>query len=98
VGRYGPVASHLVSFWCCAGHTTTVRLASDVEVPQRWPCGSCAEAAGPDADQPPSRSAPAPPNGGRTPLEYLQMRRSPEEGEQVLAEALERLRASREAG
>jgi len=29
-------------------------------------------------------------------LEYLQMRRSPEEGERALDEALERLRASRE--
>jgi hypothetical protein len=91
------VDSRLVSFWCCSGHTTTVRLSAEIDIPQRWPCGQCAEAAGPDPDQPPPRSTPSPANGGRTPLEYLQMRRSPEEGERVLAEALDRLRASREA-
>jgi hypothetical protein len=73
-------------------------MAADADIPQRWPCGACGEAAGPDQSQPPAPAVPAPPNGGRTPLEYLQMRRSPEEGEQVLAEALERLRARREAG
>jgi hypothetical protein len=90
------VASRLVSFWCPSGHTTTVRLAADVGVPERWPCGRCAEAAGPDKDRPPPRSAPPPPNGGRTPLEYLLMRRSPEDGERLLAEALERLHSSGE--
>jgi hypothetical protein len=95
--RGGLVASRLVSFWCSSGHTTTVRLAADVEVPQRWPCGQCAEAAGPDQAQPPPAAAPSPPNGGRTPLEYLHMRRSPEDGERALAEALDRLHASREA-
>jgi hypothetical protein len=96
-GRHGgAVDSRLVTFWCCAGHSTTVRLSADIEIPQRWPCGKCPEAAGPDADQPPARAVPSPANGGRTPLEYLQMRRSPEEGERVLAEALDRLRASRE--
>jgi hypothetical protein len=91
------VASRVVSFWCCAGHTTTVRLSADIDIPQRWPCGKCTEAAGPDPEQPPAPAIPAPANGGRTPLEYLQMRRSPEEGERALAEALDRLRASREA-
>jgi len=90
------VASRLVSFWCPSGHTTTVRLAADVRVPEQWPCGRCAEAAGPDPDRPPPRSVPPPPNGGRTPLEYLQMRRSPEEGERLLAEALDRLHASQD--
>ena len=95
--RYGQVASRLVSFWCWSGHTTTVRMAADADIPARWPCGSCGADAGPDQARPPERPEPVPPNGGRTPLEYLQMRRTPEEGEQVLAEALERLRARREA-
>lgn len=89
------MASRLVTFWCHSGHTTTVRLAADVGVPEQWPCGRCAEAAGPDPDRPPPRSVAPPPNGGRTPLEYLQMRRSPEEGERLLAEALDRLHAAR---
>jgi hypothetical protein len=89
--------SRLVSFWCRAGHTTTVRLAADVPVPQQWACGRCGEAAGPDREQPPPAAASRPPNGGRTPLEYLLMRRSPEQGERLLAEALDRVRARREA-
>jgi hypothetical protein len=92
------VDSRLVSFWCWAGHTTTVRLAADVPVPMEWACGRCGEAAGPDAERPPAQADPRPPNGGRTPLEYLLMRRTPEEGEQLLAEALDRVRRNRESG
>lgn len=94
----GPVQSQLVSFWCFAGHTTTVRLSADVEIPQTWQCGNCGEAAGPDRSQPPPPPVPGPANGGRTPLDYLHMRRSPEDGERALAEALDQLRARREAG
>jgi hypothetical protein len=95
--RAGRVDSRLVTFWCRSGHTITVRLAADVPVPQEWTCGRCGEAAGPDPERPPPMAAPRPPNGGRTPLEYLLMRRTPEEGEQLLAEALDRVRARREA-
>jgi hypothetical protein len=91
------VNSRLVSFWCRSGHTTTVRLAADVAVPEEWSCARCGEAAGPDQQQPPPQAAARPPNGGRTPLEYLLMRRSPEEGERLLAEALERVRVTRES-
>jgi hypothetical protein len=89
-------ASQLVSFWCHAGHVTTVRLVADIAVPQGWECARCGAAAGPDPGQPP------PPSGaggrGRTHLECLQMRRTPEEGAQALAEALDHLRARRESG
>jgi hypothetical protein len=93
----GQAASRLVSFWCHAGHTTTVRLAADIPVPPSWQCSRCGAAAGPDVAQPPP---PPDPSGerGRTHLDYLRMRRTPEEGEQALAEALDRLRAMREAG
>jgi hypothetical protein len=91
------VDSRLVSFWCRSGHITTVRLAMDAPVPERWTCARCSEAAGPDPDKPPAPPAPTPPNGGRTPLEYLLMRRSPEDGERLLAEALDRVRFSRES-
>jgi hypothetical protein len=94
--RHGPVQSQLVSFWCWAGHRTTVRLSADIAVPQEWECGHCTETAGPDPTQPPPAATPAPANGGRTPLEYLQMRRTPEDCEQILAEALDRLHASRQ--
>lgn len=90
-------ASRLVSFWCQAGHVTTVRLAADIAVPQTWECARCGAAAGPDPGQPPPRSA-AGGARGRTHLDCLQMRRTPEEGEQALAEALDRLRARRDAG
>ncbi len=95
--RGGRVDSRLVSFWCRSGHTTTVRLAADVPVPGEWACARCGAAAAPDPEQPPPAPAPRPPNGGRTPLEYLLMRRTPEEGERLVAEALDRLRVSRES-
>jgi RNA polymerase-binding protein len=95
--RGGQVASRVVDFWCPSGHTTTVRLAANVAVPERWACRRCDETAGPDPDRLPPRCTPMPANGGRTPLEYLQMRRTPEDGERLLAEALDRLHASADA-
>jgi RNA polymerase-binding protein len=92
-----PVASRLVSFWCRAGHTTIVRLLADIPPPPSWQCGRCGETASSDPAQPP------PPTDretvrGRTHLDLLHMRRTPEEGERALAEALDLLRARREAG
>lgn len=91
----GPVRSRLVTFWCRVGHTTTVRLAADIDVPQTWQCGRCGAPAGPDPARPPP---PAEADRGRTHLECVQMRRTPEEGERALDEALARVRARREAG
>jgi RNA polymerase binding protein RbpA len=92
----GGVVSHLVSFWCHAGHTTTVRLAADVAVPLSWQCARCGAPAGPDPDRPPTAEPGH--DRGRTHLECLQMRRTPEEGKRALAEALALLRARRRAG
>lgn len=74
---------------------TTVRLSADIDVPQEWDCGYCTEVAGPDQESPPAAALPSPANGGRTPLEYLQMRRTPEDCERILAEALDRLHTIR---
>jgi RNA polymerase binding protein RbpA len=87
-------ASHLVSFWCPDRHETTVRLAADVRVPPSWECANCGAPAGPDRAMPP---LPEPDRHGRSHLDQLLLRRTPEEGARALAEALDRLHAMRAA-
>ncbi len=83
----------LVSFWCGHGHETTPSFAHDAPVPDGWECGICGAPAGQDANNTPPVPARTP--VAHTPMEYLRMRRSDEEGAQLLAEALAGLRAKR---
>jgi len=97
VDRGGPLQPRRrVSYWCHAGHETRPHLASDVEAPETWECAVCGQPAGPDRDTPP---APVGVAGAshKTPYEFLMMRRTEAEGEVLLAEALEKLQASRTA-
>jgi hypothetical protein len=89
------VASRLVTFWCHREHVTTVRLAANVPVPVAWDCAECGAPAGPELGRPPH---PRPEPAGRSHLDQLHMRRTPEEGERALADALERLYALRASG
>ena len=86
-------ARRRVDYWCNADHQTTPTFAHDAEIPAEWECQVCGDPATPVRG-----TAPAASGTGvffRTPYEFLMMRRTPEEGEQILAEALERLEASR---
>jgi hypothetical protein len=76
------------SFWCAAGHETRVPFAADAEVPQTWECARCGEPAGPDKQNPPARRRTGP---AKTHLQYLHERRTADDGERILAEALARL-------
>lgn len=82
-----------VSFWCARGHETTPTFAHDAPVPEGWDCGICGAPAGQNQTTPPPVPARTP--VAHSPMEYLRMRRTDEEGEQLLAEALAELRAKR---
>jgi hypothetical protein len=78
------------TYWCSEDHETTVTFAADVEPPEMWECPTCT---GPAALERGEAGPAVPtPTFHRTSYEFLMMRRTPEEGERILAEALERLR------
>jgi hypothetical protein len=80
-----------VSFWCGNGHHTQPTFAIEAEVPETWDCPRCGLPAGPDPDD-----LPVAPGSARymTHLGYVRQRRSQEDGEILLNEALARLRGT----
>jgi hypothetical protein len=94
VDRGAPLADrHSVTFWCAADHDTVLTLAVEADVPSTWDCDRCGGPASTDRGTAvplgPTRWFP------RTPYEFLMMRRSPEDGERILAEALAAMRKAR---
>src|SRR4051794_6910632 len=85
-----------VSYWGDARHGSRPHFAADVEVPASGKCPVCGQPAGVARDAPPAplRMAGA---AHKTPYEFLMMRRTPAEGEKLLAEALETLASRRES-
>ncbi len=82
-----------VSYWCANGHESRPSFAVDAELPELWDCPRCGFPAGQDEHQPPD----APRNEPyKTHLAYVKERRSDADGEAILAEALARLKESRE--
>ena len=85
-----------VPYYCARGHVTTPSFAigEDQEMPVEWDCPRCGLPAGLDQDNPPEplRNEPY-----KTHLAYVKERRSDAEGEALLEEALEALRARRDA-
>lgn len=75
---------------------TRAVLAADAEPPAEWSCATCGEPAAPSADGP--GPAVRQPVFFRTPYEFLMMRRTEKEGEQLLAEAMAELSARRRRG
>ncbi|GAA2261723.1 hypothetical protein GCM10009853_013520 [Glycomyces scopariae] len=90
--RGEPVARQSVKYWCANGHETVLPFALYVEVPQEWDCTCCGWPAGPDQDNPPERRTVKP---YKTHLNYVRERRSEEEAEDLLAEALAARAAAR---
>ena len=86
-----PVARRVAVYWCVKDHQTSAAFAADVDPPDEWPCRVCS--------RPSSRERGAATVGvrprffPRTPYEFLMMRRSKEDGERALAEALAAMRA-----
>ncbi|HLZ38158.1 MAG TPA: RNA polymerase-binding protein RbpA [Mycobacteriales bacterium] len=79
-----------ISFWCANRHEVRPSFAVDAAVPDTWDCPRCGYPAGRDEDNPP---APPKIEPYKTHLAYVRERRSDADGEAILAEALERLRA-----
>lgn len=78
-----------VSYWCVADHETALTFASEADVPNEWTCACCGAPASRlrgDARTPSPQSA-----FHRTPYEFLMMRRTVEEGEVLLNDALDAL-------
>lgn len=82
----------VVSYWCGRGHETRPSFVQDdeIQVPDVWDCPRCGLPAGQDRDNPPQplRNEPY-----KTHLAYVKERRSPQDGEALLDEALASMRA-----
>ena len=97
VDRGGPLSERqIVAYWCRESHVTKAVLAADAEAPTEWDCGTCGAPAAPSADGP--GPAIRQPVFFRTPYEFLMMRRTEKEGEELLAEAMAELSAKRRRG
>ena len=83
-----------VSYWCANKHETTPSFAFDSasDVPETWDCPRCGLPAGPDQGTPPPAPRTEP---YKTHLAYVRERRSDADGDALLEEALNRLRARR---
>jgi hypothetical protein len=82
-----------VSYWCAKGHETRpvfIKLPED-QIPAVWDCRRCGAPASRDGQEA-ALLEPAD-DGFKTHLEYVKERRSDQDAEDVLAGALERLRA-----
>jgi hypothetical protein len=90
--RTEPAPRRSVVYWCRHGHRVEFLIAAEAETPATWDCPRCGEPAGPDPGNPPGRTRAEP---YKTHLAYVQERRTPEEGEALLAEALDALRRRR---
>lgn len=93
------VPRQVVHYYCVNGHVTAPSFAigddaDSPEIPMEWDCPRCGLVAGLDSENPPEplRNEPY-----KTHLAYVKERRSVEEGEALLKEALTELRSRRAA-
>jgi len=91
-----PAPSSWVRYWCSLDHLTLVRFASDAPAPDEWSCKDCGNPAGLKRGHAPAATRPR--VFPRTPYEFLMMRRTPEDAERLLDEALEALHHKRRVG
>lgn len=90
--RGEPAPRLFISFWCAKGHETRPSFALDVAIPDEWDCPRCGWPAGRDQEAPP---APPKVEPYKTHLAYVKERREDADGDQILNEALERMRQSK---
>lgn len=81
-----------VSYWCANGHESRPHFAVDAELPESWDCPRCGLPSGQDKEEPPKAPRTEP---YKTHLAYVKERRSDEDGQAILNEALARLREKR---
>ena len=81
-----------IDYFCSSGHRTLIAFAVEAVVPESWDCPRCGMPASMDADNPP----PVPKNEPyKTHLAYVKERRTEEEAETLLGDALQQLRERR---
>ena len=85
-----PAPRHLAEYWCAKDHRTAAAFAADVEFPVEWPCRVCSGSSTLERGTAPAVLRPR--FFPRTPYEFLMMRRTEEDGERILAEALAAMR------
>ena len=78
-----------VTYFCSHEHRTMIAFAVEAQVPDTWDCPRCGLPAGRDKDNPPAAPKVEP---YKTHLAYVKERRSDEDGEAILDEALQTLR------
>ena len=83
---------HRVAFYCANGHETRPSFATEAAVPTEWDCPRCGLPAGRDKENPPSVVKLEP---YKTHLAYVKERRTEEEADSLLEEALLQLRIRR---
>ena len=87
-GREFTVAKIVVLYHCANGHRTTVPFIWTATPPPQWECRVCSQPAGPDPLDPPQSVASY--LGGESHLGRVKSRRSPAEGDALMAESLAR--------
>lgn len=85
-----PAPRHLAEYWCANDHQTSAAFAADVDFPVEWPCRVCSGPSTLERGKAPALARPR--FFPRTPYEFLMMRRTVEDGERILAEALAAMR------
>ena len=90
--RCDPVPVRAVAYWCANGHRIEPLFAADATAPATWECPRCGLPAGRDEQHPPGKPRSEP---YKSHLAYVKERRSDEDGEALLSEALEALRRKR---
>lgn len=94
IDRGAELAAREVSdYWCATDHRTSAAFAAEVEPPVEWTCRVCSGPATLERGTAPAALRPR--LFPRTPYEFLLMRRSVEDGERILTEALAAMRDRR---
>jgi hypothetical protein len=84
-----------VVYFCSQHHESVVTFAVEARAPESWDCPKCGLPASQDSANPP----PAPSHEPyKTHLAYVKERRSDQEAEDILDEAIKTLRARRKRG
>jgi hypothetical protein len=84
-----------IVYFCSRQHESEVSFAVEARAPESWDCPRCGLPAGQDSSNPPPASKIEP---FKTHLAYVKERRSDQEAEDILDEAIKTLRARRKRG
>ena len=84
-----------VTYFCSQEHRTLITFSVEATAPESWDCPRCGLPASQDAENPPPPTKIEP---YKTHLAYVKERRSDEEAQVILDEAIQLLRSRRTAG